>query len=130
MVGLTFTYYASPDPESAPKPETGLGNCVFAAGDPPTPLLAPLGGTALKVLEPSQLTDGPVCGVSPNRFDGDLLRVRKIGVEIKVQVGQESLRGDDPTQFVNVGRASSGDTWVPDYSVKFEVAPRNMNLLQ
>jgi hypothetical protein len=109
VVGLKFTYYASPDPTNAPQPDTGLSNCVFAAGDPPTPLLAPLGGTTLKVLTPSQFTDGPVCGVAPNRFDGDLLRVRKIGVEITVQVSQENLRGDDPAQFVNMGRASSGD---------------------
>jgi hypothetical protein len=130
VVGLEFTYFANPDPTSAPQPATGLANCVYTAGDPPTPLLAPLGGTALIALDPSQLTDGPLCGVAPHRFDGDLLRVRKIGVEITVQVGREELRGDDPTQFVNVGGAISGETWVPDYSVKFEVAPRNMNLLQ
>ena len=130
VVALKFTYFANPDPTSAPQPATGLDNCVYAAGDPPTPLLAPLGGTALIELDPSQLTDGPSCGVAPHRFDGDLLRIRKIGVEITVQVGREDLRGDDPAQFVNVGAATSGETWVPDYSVKFEVAPRNMNLLQ
>ncbi|MDA1092231.1 MAG: prepilin-type N-terminal cleavage/methylation domain-containing protein [Acidobacteria bacterium] len=130
VVALKFTYFASPDPASAPKPAEGLSNCVFAAGDPPTPLLATLQGTALKALTQSQFTDGPPCGVVPNRFDGDLLRVRKIGVEITVQVGREDLRGDDPDQFVNVGTASGGDAWVPDYSMKFEVAPRNMNLLQ
>ena len=84
VVGLEFTYFANPDPTSAPQPATGLANCVYTAGDPPTPLLAPLGGTALIALDPSQLTDGPLCGVAPHRFDGDLLRVRKIGVEITV----------------------------------------------
>ena len=68
--------------------------------------------------------------MAPNRFDGDLLRLRKIGVEITVQVEREDLRGDDPTQFANIGRATRGEALVPDYSVKFEVAPRNMNLLR
>jgi hypothetical protein len=37
VVALKFTYYANPDPNSAPQPATGLSNCVFAAGDPPAP---------------------------------------------------------------------------------------------
>ena len=43
VVALKFRYYANPDPSSAPQPPSGLDNCVFAAGDPPTPLLAALG---------------------------------------------------------------------------------------
>ena len=31
VVGLTFTYFANPDPNSAPKPPTGLGNCIAEA---------------------------------------------------------------------------------------------------
>ena len=130
VVGLTFTYFANPDPNTAPQPPTGLGNCVYAAGDPPVPLLANLGGTTLAELTPSQLTDGPVCGVSPNQFDGDLLRLQKVAVTIRVQVARADLRGDDPLQFANLGRASSGSAWVPDYTMRFQVTPRNLNLLR
>ena len=130
VVGLTFTYFANPDPNTAPQPPTGLGNCVYAAGDPPSPLLANLFGSTLTALTPSQLTDGPVCGVSPNQFDGDLLRVQKIGVTIRVQVAREDLRGDDPSRFANLGSATSGSAWVPDYTMRFDVSPRNVNLLR
>ena len=130
VVGLTFTYFANPDPNSAPKPPTGLGNCVYAAGDPPSPLLANLGTSTLTALTPTQLTDGPVCGVSSNQFDGDLLRVQKVGVAIRVQVAREDLRGDDPLQFANLGRATRGNAWVPDFTMRFQVTPRNLNLLR
>ena len=130
VVGLTFTYFANPDPDSAPKPPAGLGNCVYAAGDPPSPLLADLGTSTVTALSPAQLTDGPICGVAPNQFDGDLLRVQKVGVTIRVQVGRADLRGDDPVRFANRGSAMSGRAWVPDYTMRFEVSPRNVNLLR
>lgn len=130
VVDLRFTYYANPDPGSAPAPPDGLANCVYAAGSPPIPLLANLNTPTLTPLTAPQLTDGPVCGLSPSRFDGDLLRVQKVGVAITVQVANPALRGDDPEQFRNPGTASSGNVWVPDYTVRFEVTPRNMNLLR
>ena len=39
VVDLQFTYFANPDPGSIPAPADGLGNCVYAAGSPPTPIL-------------------------------------------------------------------------------------------
>jgi type II secretory pathway pseudopilin PulG len=110
---LSFSYYADPDPNSAPKPPTGGSNCVYDAGTPPVPLLKNLGGTALVKLLPADLTDGPTCGIAPNQFDGDLLRVRKIRVSIGVKAGGSNLR---PAPR--------------DYAVSFEVAPRNMNLIR
>ena len=130
VVGLEFTYFANPDPSSAPAPADGLANCVYAAASPPTPLLATLSAPTLTPLTQSQLTDGPTCGISPNQFDGDLLRVQKIGVAITVQVANAALRGDDPAQFQNTGSATSGQAWVPDYTMRFEVTPRNLNLLR
>lgn len=112
VVDLRFTYYADPDPSSAPKPPPGLSTCLYDAGNPPIPRLTPLGGTELKPLTPGQLTDGPVCGLSPNRFDGDLLRVRKVRVELEVQIGSDDLRSISP------------------YRISFDVTPRNLNLLR
>ena len=129
VVGLRFTYYADPDPSSAPQPATGQANCVYDAGTPPVPKLADLGSTALKPLTAAQLTDGPTCGLSPNRFDGDLLRVRKIRVTIRVQVGLSDLRGSGG-DFNQAGASSSGTRYIPDYSMSFEVTPRNLNLIR
>lgn len=112
VVDLRFTYYADPDPSSVPKPPPGLSTCLYDAGDPPIPRLTPLGGTELKPLTAEQLTDGPVCGLYPNRFDGDLLRVRKVRVELEVQVGSDELRSISP------------------YRISFDVTPRNLTLLR
>lgn len=130
VVGLKFTYYADPDPDSAPKPPTGMSNCVYNAGSPPVPILTDLGGTALKALTPTQLADGPICGTGTNRFDGDLLRVRKVRVDMRVQVASDALRGPDTESFVNAGSAKSGERQVPDFSLSFEVTPRNLNLVR
>lgn len=101
-----------------------------------------LGGAAPGALVPipyASLSDGPWCpGMTndkgaelPNRYDVDMLRVRKIRVTVRVQVGSESLRGTNPlgqTLFVNPGTSRSGAGFVPDQEIRFEVSPRNMNI--
>ena len=72
-----------------------------------------------------RLTDGPVCGQAPHRFDGDLLRVRRIGVTIRLETESAELRGSGPA-FLTPGTSSGGTRYVPDIQVTFEVAPRNM----
>jgi hypothetical protein len=74
------------------------------------------------------LTDGPMCGGGTNQFDADLLRVRKIRVTMRVQAANPALRGTDTTLFRNPGTATGGEKFVPDYTISFEVAPRNLNL--
>ncbi|MBI2833127.1 MAG: hypothetical protein HYX76_01710 [Acidobacteria bacterium] len=127
VVGLNFTYYADPDPNSVPKPPAGQANCVYEAGTPPVPLLANLGGSTPQPLTLAQLTDGPVCGSGVTRFDGDLLRIRKVRVTIGVQVGRDDLRGSDSTKFSQVGTMKTAALQVPDYKMSFEIAPRNLN---
>jgi hypothetical protein len=105
---VRFSYFADPDPASAPRPALGTASCLWTADDPPVPLLAHLGGTALREVTAAQLTDGPVCGLPPNRFDGDLLRVRLVRVQIRVE--------------------SSEDLATAPASITFDVTPRNMNL--
>ncbi len=128
VVGLDFAYYADPAPTAVPPPAPGGRSCLYDPGVPPTPRLTDLGGTTLTRLEAAQLTDGPVCGVAPNRFDGDLLRIRKVRVTIRVQASQDSLRGRDPRRFARAGLSSGGARYVPDYTLTFEVTPRNLNL--
>jgi hypothetical protein len=119
-------------------------NCLFQVvnGQQVPRLPDLLGGAAPGALIPipyEMLNDGPWCpGFSndkgdelPNRFDADMLRVRKIRVTVRVQVGPEWLRGTNPDGsmlFTNPGTSKSGNTLVPDQEIRFEVTPRNMNI--
>jgi hypothetical protein len=125
VVDLRFTYFADPSPSSVPAPAAGRSNCAYAAGDPPVPLLANLGGTVLTALTPSQLTDGPACGRTPNRFDADLLRVRRIGVALRLEAEAAEFRGFGPAFFAR-GTSLDGTRYIPDIQLTFDVSPRNM----
>jgi hypothetical protein len=157
VVGLEFRYFGSPAPpqltgvplDAEPGPWTTYGpappplpmsqggwapgeNCAFVVVDGvQMPRLATLGfGSALAELTPALLTDGPWCPdeFSPNRFDADLLRVRRIQVSLRVQSALASLRGPAGPLFTRGGTARAGEGYLPDVAVTFDVAPRNMNL--
>jgi hypothetical protein len=76
------------------------------------------------------LSDGPWCpdANKPNRFDADLLRVRRVRVTLRVQVGLDRLRGADALRFAKPGTATQSARMVPDQEISFDVTPRNMNL--
>lgn len=109
-------------------------NCAFSidgATGRHTPRLAALNtvsGSLIK-LEPGILTDGPWCPDSsyPARYDADLLRIRRVRVTLRVQAGVASLRGSG-SLFAQPGTATSGDRYLPDQEVTFDVTPRNLNL--
>jgi prepilin-type N-terminal cleavage/methylation domain-containing protein len=127
VVGLTFRYFGDPNPPLSPKPTIGTENCLFdTSGNPKLPVLA--GNESLVELPPAMLTDGPWCNTTGEQFDADLYRIRKVHVQVRVQVGAADLRGGDTLRFARPGTARSGARMVPDYTVSFEVAPRNMNL--
>jgi len=110
-------------------------NCLFAvdplSGQPtPRPDMVILAATSgLVKLDPASLTDGPWCpdSASPARVDADLLRVRKIRVALRLQVGSEALRGTGAL-FAHAGTSRGGERFVPDQEVRFDVTPRNLNL--
>ncbi len=111
-------------------------NCVFRVNplNPTTriariPDLAP-GSQALVPLTEAMLTDGPWCPdqTFPTRFDADLLRVRKIGVRMRVQVTSADLRGPASVLFRQGGTSTSSRRLVPDQELQFEISPRNFNL--
>ncbi|MBA3271386.1 MAG: prepilin-type N-terminal cleavage/methylation domain-containing protein [Acidobacteria bacterium] len=109
-------------------------NCVFhvdvATGTHASSLpdLA-LDSQALQPLTEAMLTDGPWCpnNASPTRFDADLLRVRKVGVRLRVQVESAMLRGPAGTLFTRGGTSAGGAKFIPDQAVRFDITPRNMN---
>ena len=110
-------------------------NCAFLV-DPVTgthagrmPDLAP-GSQGLVPLPPAMLTDGPCCpdAAFGTRYDADLLRIRKIGVRMRVQVASAELRGPAGVLFRNAGTSPGGNRLVPDQEIRFEITPRNFNL--
>jgi hypothetical protein len=94
------------------------------------------GSGALVPLTAANLTDGPWCpdAANSNRYDADLLRIRKVRVSIRMQTGNRALRssgsfttGPDAL-FANAGTARSLSNSVPDQAIRFDVSPRNLNL--
>ena len=88
------------------------------------------GGAVLVPLTAPMLTDGPWCpdAVNPNRFDADLLRIRRVAVTLRVESAAASLRGPAGPLFARPGSSSGGEAFVPDQEIRFDVAPRNLNL--
>jgi type II secretory pathway pseudopilin PulG len=125
VVDLRFTYYLDTAAAAVRPPPPGAGSCAYSAGSPPMPLLDELAGAAPALAERARLTDGPVCGQAPFRFDGDLLRVRRIGVTIRLEAGSAEFRGSGPA-FRSPGTSHGGNKYIPDVEVSFDVAPRNM----
>jgi hypothetical protein len=147
VVALSFVYFGDPQPPLmrrpltdavgpwttyGPRPPDSGDNCVFAANGSPMPAAGlPVlgGGTELVQLTPDDLTDGPWCpdAVNPNRFDADLLRVRRIAVIVRVESSASGLRGPAGLLFTRAGTSTSAYGLVPDREIRFEVAPRNLN---
>jgi hypothetical protein len=131
-----FTTYGPPPPAldvDVADDAWGPGeNCLFAVVDgrhvARLPWLA--AGSDLVPVDPAMLTDGPWCPdpLAPNRFDADLLRVRRVRAIVRVEAGADALRGPAGPDFLRGGSASAR-TRVPDQAVEFDVTPRNMNLV-
>ena len=105
VVGLQFAYFADSHPGSVASPPDDAGNCAYGPGDPPRPLLMPLPAGTIAEIPLPRFTDGPFCGVAPNRFDADLLRIRRVRVTLRLQAADAAVR---------------------DVEVTFHVSPRNM----
>jgi prepilin-type N-terminal cleavage/methylation domain-containing protein len=101
-------------------PAYGAGeNCVFAVVDGTTVTRAEMsdlgsGVASLVSLDARVLTDGPWCPdpAAPDRFDADLLRVRKVRATLRVRPWRVFSRPLD------------------DERITFEVTPRNLSLPQ
>jgi type II secretory pathway pseudopilin PulG len=129
LVGLQFEYFGDVNPPKLPKPPAGVANCLYDATGAQTalPVLTADEGS-LASLGAAMLTDGPWCGGGSNEFDADLLRVRKVRVTLRMQAASAALRGQNTTLFANPGTSDGGGRLLPDYFVRFEVTPRNLNL--
>ena len=86
------------------------------------------GATALVKLTSAELTDGPWCPdpTNANRWDADLLRIRRIGVTLRVESANAALRGPAGVLFAHGGTSRNGNRWLPDQQITFQVTPRNL----
>jgi len=157
LVGLTFEYFGEPLPPQmrlalsnpvgpwttyGPKPPPAAvatsayppgENCAFAldATSTPVPRMSTwAAGPTLVRMAPALLSDGPWCPdpTSPNRYDADLLRIRKVVVTVRAEAALASLRGPAGSLFTHGGTSGGGGRLVPDQEVRVQISPRNLNL--
>ena len=112
--GGAHTYYLKSDPL------TGTGQLMrYDGGETDLPLTDHVAGLAFAyfdaggaALAPETLQDGPWFpnGSDINRFDTDLLKIRRVRVMLRVQAAAPALR-----------------RMLPDRTITFDVAPRNAN---
>jgi prepilin-type N-terminal cleavage/methylation domain-containing protein len=131
-VPLRASYGPAPPPIELPLAGWAAGeNCTFArVDDGYQPRLSALAGSTLVEMMPALLTDGPWCpdATASNRFDADLLRIRRVRFSLRVQTALESLRGPASALFTRGGLARAASRYVPDLEIQLDVAPRNLNL--
>ena len=129
VVGLNFEYVGDTVPPAVPRPWLGAANCLFDASGAYRAGLSTLAGDGgtLALLPLELFRDGPWCGDGENRFDADLLRIRKVKVTLRLQAGNEMMRGQS-AEFAVAGRSRSAARSLPDYTLTFDVAPRNVGL--
>ena len=79
-------------------------------------------------VNPGIFNDGPWCPspTSPNRFDADMLRIRKVRVTLRVQSPVAALRGPAGPLFTN-GGTGMAPKLVPDQEIRFDVTMRNLS---
>jgi hypothetical protein len=142
VVQLAFEYFGDPRPPARPLPPEpdrqttsypAGENCLFvrdgeANAVPRLPRLS--AGEDLLRLSASQLTDGPWCPdpAAPNRFDADLLRIRKVGVTIRVESAIDAFRGPAGALFSRPGTSTTARRYLPDQTVRLAIAPVNLGL--
>lgn len=142
VVQIAFEYFgdpqpplrpAPPEPDQQPTAYPRGENCVVWRDElsnamPRLAALEPTEAGGLVQLTAAHLTDGPWCpdAGAPNRFDADLLRIRKIAVTVRVESAISALRGPASILFLRPGFSTSGLHFLPDQTIRFQVAPRNM----
>ena len=69
------------------------------------------------------LSDGPWCG-GDSSFDADLLRLRSVRVELRLDASLAELRGARPVIFARPGYATDARRWVSDLTARFDLSLR------
>ena len=74
----------------------------------------------------SLFVDGPWCGSGGNRFDVDLLRIRRVRLFVRVRAASDALRSRG-TDYAIAGISTSALRALPDQMLSLDVSPRNLH---
>ena len=130
--GLSGSVAGDPAPPSWPRPEPGTANCLYDDSGAAIPGLVDLrvpGGGSIVPLPLGLFRDGPWCGQGGLRYDVDLMRVRRVMIEVRLQAGRDALRGTG-TAYAVAGTSTSGLRAAPDFALHFDVAPVNLQVVR
>jgi hypothetical protein len=142
VVQIGFEYFGDPQPPVRPAPpDPGHQRTSYPPGEncavmrdalanpvPRLSVLEPTNASGLVKLTALQLTDGPWCPdeTAVNRFDADLLRIRRVVVAVRIESAIAALRGPAGALFFHGGTSPGGTRFLPDQTIRFQVSPRNL----
>ena len=123
---LTFEYWGTAGVPARSLLSGGAVTCWFdAEAQPRHGRSLTMPGEPDVQLSLATLSDGPWCGSGGNRFDADLLRVRRVRAAIRLGATSDQARGTSAA-FAVSGRARSSRL-VPDVEVFVDVALRALS---
>lgn len=126
VVGLQFEYWGDEGAPGRSPVSEGVATCwLDASGANRFGGATPMGAPLVRI-DLASFRDGPWCGSGVNRFDADLLRIRRVVARVRVAAASEWARGLD-TRFGRAGRGQSALRLVPDVELVVDVTPRNLN---
>jgi hypothetical protein len=128
------TYGPAPPADGVDDPADAWGageNCVFSrVSGAVVPRLAALAPDPVSLvrLDAAVLADGPWCPdpAAANRFDADLLRVRRIRIELGVEAPWATSRGPHAALFARPGTAGNPHAQAPDQHVTIDIVARSL----
>ena len=120
VVALSFQYFG-PSFRTIRRSDQGRPTCTTSSQS-----FQSLSSTTTTEVEISskELTDGTWCGIRSS-VDVDLFRVRRVRVHLRLQASSAEHRGSDRQMFARPGHAADYRRFVPDATVRFDVALRN-----
>jgi len=127
VVALRFEYWGDAGIPARAREAPGTPTCWFDAEGLPRfgRGVTPAGAPHVR-LELDGFRDGPWCGDGGNRFDADLLRIRRVRAVVRLAATSTAARGTGD-RFAAPGSALSALRLVPDMEVVVDVAPANLN---
>ena len=111
LAALQFRFFGGPAATESP--------CAPETPDAPR---GPLQAIGL-----DRFTDGPWCGPAGSPFDADLLRVRAIGFDVRVESSASDRPGSN-RRLLAPGPGGGGGAVAPDYRVAVVVTPPNLGI--
>lgn len=127
VVAMAFAYVGDRGSPVHPRPPAGTANCLYDSAGVMQPVAASISGAVggLVDLPLALFSDGPWCGSGDNRFDLDLLRIRRVRMTLRLQA-PDDVRSTT-SLFLVPGSSRSALRLVPDMILTVDVTPRNLN---